>query len=599
MAGKYIEESKSKLCVKKKIFNNIQCSSGTKASHPVPFYVYNSKIKLFKSRSCLRKVSRTTAKIAKYHILENKNVGLWDICHRILSTDIGLAECYKNINLDSVIPALLPILEAFRDKHNRFDYFNKLKYTIKRNSQRTCKTQYKTQFKHQINVLVLQAFFSLLMYEVVPLELFGTSRNRKSIKYMIFHLLKTIPVKISIIKSYKRTIRKTNTTGGILDLEPLFKRLDISQIQWLHSIDNTVQWIVILKLLHWFFKQYIIKILHKYIVLKIHRKQWVYITKDDWCNMQETFIKEKENTLNLVPCTKLNKKYIGTYKFIPSSSGLRPLYITRNNIKEKYDDTEAVLRFLQQLYVTYFDENGMSTVPNCVKAIKNFISKKFKEQSEGVKETNRNTQKLYYVRCDIQDAFEKLYDIIEMSCNELYEKYGGYLAVRLSILNTKKRQSKMKKYTVQVLEHYLKNSKKNIPLSKEKPKLVQINNLTMMIKKFIFQRKVKFNGQIYSIKQYGVPQGAKLSPILSDIYYQDMIKKMFSEYLNHGLLTRYADDILFITQNEKKAARFLKIIQEEGVSDYNVKFNKDKIETNVGQPYKPTKVTFLKQKFLI
>ena len=60
------------------------------------------------------------------------------------------------------------------------------------------------------------------------------------------------------------------------------------------------------------------------------RKQWVYITKDDWCNMQNEYIKEKEKSGSLVPYMTSNKKRItGTYKFIPGSSGLRPLYMTK------------------------------------------------------------------------------------------------------------------------------------------------------------------------------------------------------------------------------------------------------------------------------
>lgn len=66
------------------------------------------------------------------------------------------------------------------------------------------------------------------------------------------------------------------------------------------------------------------------MVLKVVKKQWVYITKDDWCNMQEEFIKEKVNSLSLVPLTTLNKfRCIGIYKFIPRSSGLRPLFIAK------------------------------------------------------------------------------------------------------------------------------------------------------------------------------------------------------------------------------------------------------------------------------
>lgn len=82
--------------------------------------------------------------------------------------------------------------------------------------------------------------------------------------------------------------------------------------------------------MHWFFAQYIIKILHKYVVLTVVKKQWVYITKDNWCNMQEEFIKEKENTFSLVPFTHLNRKRnIGTYKFTLSTSGLRALFISK------------------------------------------------------------------------------------------------------------------------------------------------------------------------------------------------------------------------------------------------------------------------------
>jgi len=62
------------------------------------------------------------------------------------------------------------------------------------------------------------------------------------------------------------------------------------------------------------------------------------------------------------------------------------------------------------------------------------------------------------------------------------------------------------------------------------------------------------NGRIYSIK-LGVPQGAPVSSILSDIYYQHMIKEIFSEYADNGLLSTYVDDILYITENEHYAVK--------------------------------------------
>lgn len=104
----------------------------------------------------------------------------------------------------------------------------------------------------------------------------------------------------------------------------------------MHLIDNdTIRWIIVLKLLHWFFARYIIKILHQYVVLLSVKNQWVYIAKDDWCNMQEEFIKKKISTYGLVPWVpvKINElKFnipVGTYRYIPSSSGLRALLITK------------------------------------------------------------------------------------------------------------------------------------------------------------------------------------------------------------------------------------------------------------------------------
>ncbi|XP_024868448.1 telomerase reverse transcriptase-like [Temnothorax curvispinosus] len=549
----------------------------TKVTSPVPLETYNSKVKLFSSRCRLRKTNRTTAKISKYHILESKNTER-DICRSILNTDIGLSSHYKNVNLDNVIPALSPILNVFKIRHNKFNYFDKLKSTAE-NGQRNGTQKY----KNQVDTRLLQSFFSSLLNKNVPPELFG-KRNRNAINRTIYRLLKTVPGNMTIKSAFKRTVRRTeNATGALLDLQPLFKKLDISDIRWLHSIDNSiVQWIIILKLLHWFFTQYVIKILHKYVVLKEIHNQWVYITKDNWCKMQEEFIREKENTLGLVPDTTLNKTHnIGTYKFIPGSSGLRALFITKYDVKEKYDDIDVVLRFLQQLYVTFSNENGIPSVASCRKEISNFLYP-------------RSKKRLYFVLCDIQDAFgsiiqQKLYDIIVMYCEQL-EKY---LAVRtFTLLKTKR--SQRKKFTVQILSYKLrKHIPKNTKITKEKPKLVQTKKLLNKIKKLIFRQKVKLNERIYSIN-FGVPQGASVSPILSDIYYQHMSEKIFSEYLNNSLLCRYVDDILYITENEHYAAKFLETIKN-GIPEYNVRFNPNKIKSNVGMPYRRTNITFLKQ----
>ncbi|XP_018308700.1 telomerase reverse transcriptase [Mycetomoellerius zeteki] len=550
----------------------------TKITCLIPLQTYNSRVKLFQSRCRIRKTNRTTAKISKYSILESKNIG-HDICHKILNTDIKLTECYRNINLDSVIPALSPIMELFKNRHNKYNYFDKLKCIIEKDS----KKYPPLKFKHQIHVHSLQSFFGLLVYENVPFELFGTLKNHQVVKKTISRLLKTVPNKILITSAFKRTVQKTVASGASLDMEPLFKKLDISKINWLHSVDDTtIQWIIILKLLHWFFAQYIIKILHKYVVLIAVRKRWVYITKNDWCNMQNEYIKEKEKSGSLVPYMKSNTKQItGIYKFIPSSSGLRPLYLTKHDTEMKYDKIDIVLRFLQQLYITYFNENGIPTVEGCKRTIYSFL-------------TSRSKNHLYFVQCDIKDAFgsilqKKLYDIIQTCCQEL----EGYIAVRLCTLKkSKKKQNRIYKYTVQIISNHLKKLiSKNINPTIEKPKLLKKKWVMDKLSKLIFQQKIKLNGQICSLKN-GIPQGLSVSSILSDIYYQHMIKKIFSEYTDNGLLITYVDDMLYFTESEHHAAKFLEIIRN-GIPEYSVKFNSDKTRTNIGMPYVPVKIKFL------
>ncbi|XP_029169777.1 telomerase reverse transcriptase-like [Nylanderia fulva] len=567
----------------KKTSTNKQCSKPESGTSSIPVKKYNSTVNLFASRCRLRKTGRTMAKISKYHILESKNTGR-EICHRILNTNIGHNEYHNNVNFDAVILSLSPILESFKNRHNRYNYFEELTFIIARDNEK-----YKKKNKNQIHQRSLQSFFSLLLHKNVPLSLFGTRKNFKFIKRTIGRLLKTNPEKKTITRAFKRTVpedTEKKATYASLNMQPLFNKFDISRIKWFHSINNnTVKWIIILKLLHWFFAQYIIKILHKYVVLHSVKKQWIYFVKDDWCKMQEEFIKEKISTGGLVPWIPRAKKVetrkstfnipIGTYKFIPSSSGLRALLVAKYSVKEKFDDIDVVLRFLQQLYVTYFNLNGLPTIANCKQAIYTFK-----------KASTKNP--LYYVCCDIQDAFgsiiqKKLYKIITTCCRQLQI----YLVLRTYSIP---RNGKLKQ-TVQFLPFYLRRAIGKKAIMNKKRKLVKLTKLVRKINKLIFDQKVKLDGKVYSIK-HGVPQGMRVSPILSDIYYQNMFKEMFSVYANNGLMCTYADDILYITENEHYATEFLEIIKN-GIPEYNVKFNPNKIKTNVGLPYTPTKIKFL------
>ncbi|RLU21571.1 hypothetical protein DMN91_005944 [Ooceraea biroi] len=562
--------------------------SEAKVASSVPLKDYNSMVNLFASRCQMREgINPTKAQISRYHILERGNTGR-EICRRIIGTHIGPSRSYSNF--DNVIPALSPILESFKNQHNRFNYLDKLKFVIATGDKKYAKQKY----KNQIHMRFMQTFVKILLRKIIPVELFGTARNVKVLKHTINCLLKTVPKRMKIKKPFKRTLHKEDGTamGASLDIRPLLKRLDISKINWLHSIEsNNGRWIMILKLLHWFFAQYVVKILHKYVVLIPLKGQWVYITKDDWCRMQEEFIKEKESSGALEPWTPTSPTSlaklpsfipIGSYKFIPGSSGVRAVFLAKYAIKPIFDDIDVTLRFLQQLYATKLSKK-VRNVTRCHEDINKF------------KESTKN--RLYYVCCDIQDAFgsiiqEKLYDIIKMYCRELsHNKPLSLSTCMLSRARKSCMKNKNQNKAQTVLFKDLKSALKNIESSEACLKSVSRGKLVSKIQKLIFQQKVKLNDRVYSIK-LGVPQGISTSPILSDIYYQHMINELFSEYISKGFLRRYVDDILYITESEHAATEVLELVRN-GIPDYNVKFNPNKIESNVGLPYTPTKIKFL------
>jgi len=181
-------------------------------------------VNLFASRCRLRKILPTKAQISKYHILEKGNTGQ-EICCKILNTYVGLDQYNESLNFDNVISALSPILELFKNRHNKFNYLDKLKCIVAKGNERYAKQKY----KNQVHMRLMQTFFKTLLHEIVPMELFGTAQNIKIIKNTIYRLLKTIPQKISIKEAFRRTLYKRNSDaiGASLDIQPLLKRFNV------------------------------------------------------------------------------------------------------------------------------------------------------------------------------------------------------------------------------------------------------------------------------------------------------------------------------------------------------------------------------------
>jgi len=80
--------------------------------------------------------------------------------------------------------------------------------------------------------------------------------------------------------------------------------------------------------------------------------------------------------------------------------------------------------------------------------------------------------------------------------------------------------------------------------------------------------------------QLGTPQGSIMSPVLANVYLNEVIDQWFiTTYASYNnIITRYADDAIFFFKEEALATKFLEGLKKR-VSEYGLRLNEDKTRT--------------------
>ncbi|XP_076378465.1 telomerase reverse transcriptase isoform X1 [Megalopta genalis] len=452
-------------------------------------------------------------------------------------------------NYELSIPLISDLLSQFQRRHRKFDYNSVLMSLIDKNP-----VSQNLKCEYEVPVKQLMSFYEIIFTKVVPLAIFGKLKNLKKAKKALKYLLTT-----PRYRSY--------------DLWFLLEKLDISSITWLRNIPYPeTQWLILAKFIKWFFKGYLIKILFKHFhitSLSSGNNERLYIARSTWFSIQKKFVTKKIRSNALHPDVEYDEwsPPIGIYKLYPKYSGVRPILVSKH---EKNDEHNLYIihTFLKQLKITAY---GFSNFQEDWKSIVHYTH-------------NSKIQKPYLVSCDVMDAFGSiiqgdLHDIIISLCEQLPE----VLLLHLYIIKSKRRV----KDDPLCYKEFFSNENLQLPLSpgtlyvctKSATSPIQKSWLLDKIWDYISYQRVKIGNKTRIISK-GVVQGTKLSPILSDIYYNYILQKEMSSFLKYGKIIKYVDDILYITHDEMQAKQFLQVIKK-GFPKYNCYFKDSKIQTNI------------------
>ncbi|XP_076298559.1 telomerase reverse transcriptase isoform X2 [Lasioglossum baleicum] len=442
------------------------------------------------------------------------------------------------VDYETSVPLISTLLNQFQKGHKNFHYDRVLRKIIQdQASTRNLGCKYEVPLKQ------VKSFFDLIFAKVVPLAIFGKLRNLKMVKKAMCQLLVT-------------PRRKS------FDLMFLFEKLDISCITWLNDIQIIkTRWLILAKFIKWFFNGYLLKILRSQFhvtTLSATNNKRIYIARPNWCLVQKNFIKKKILSNCLQPEIKCNewKPPIGIYKLRAKNSSVRPIFLSKYPAQEK-QHLQLILKFLRQLQIT---EYGLT---NFQKTWKSVVQHKY----------NLGNEKFCLVSCDVKDAFGSIVQEV-LVLSKYAVKCNKYITVKYG-------------HTF-CYKQYFDDTNLQLPLSPGSlyARTKHGNSISVMkswllekIRKYIFYQRVHIRGKTYIIGK-GIAQGLMLSPILSDIYYSYALQKQISSFLHRGEIFRYTDDILYATDNEILAKKFLELIKK-GIPQFNCYFKEFKTQSNI------------------
>ncbi|KAI4486130.1 hypothetical protein M0802_012550 [Mischocyttarus mexicanus] len=546
---------------------NIPESSSKKPIYPLKEKIYkedNDYLKNVNPKVILRERSSYVS------FKNSSNNCIFDICssgRKIYDNIIRSKEgIFDKTEIDSELSNhLIPILKRFQQNHKNYSYKYHFNRILKNESTDKCLNStihsYRKVDDIEIKTKDICYVFGYILRKIVPLELFGSFRNVEVINKIIYAIVNSRRFQPIYLKKY-------------------IKLLNINQIKWLKFIkEESIKYHIICTLIIWFINNYFYKILNKLYYWTQHPEaigKRLFIKIGKWKAMKRNFIRDFIRKNTLIGSFKNNSiSPKCEFKLNFKNSGIRPIAKTSYTAEEKAHML-ILLKFLSQLCVKEYGIVSMAEFRN-----------KFKTIGHERNNSDKEYTKIWLVVCDIDDAFgsiilDKLYYIIRTLCKDLPRKL---FLKRIVSIPVRRKTGNL------ILEPYFTEFPQSLPIGTifafsnlktddKYPTFIMKEKLLNDIKKCIFGQEVTIGQKKYLVSKKGILQGTILSNIFSNIYYNYIYHQKLSGFINSGLLFRYVDDTIYISENKESAEKFLKIINE-GFPEYNCSFKKPKIQTNL------------------
>ncbi|XP_012253854.2 telomerase reverse transcriptase-like [Athalia rosae] len=526
-----------------------------------PEHLFNAKHLEICTDNMILRISQTS-KFPDDHILANKNSEV-SISSQVIETKV---EKVSPVGCKEHVTALEPILKRLRKLNMKYNYESELAKLMAVEMESDIIVRRWPAICQELPLVLLKQYFTNICCRIIPPGLLGSHKNRNILVKSICNLLET-PNRQSI------------------NLMPYILKLKISDLEWLdEKINSDTRLIIAGKLFKWLYEKLILEIFRTqfYIIVTTGTRK-VYIRRIDWINSMKGCVLEmcRQKIIGKIDGMYTTEYYDGRWIFFPKKRGIRPI---TSSIKTSKQQAAKALCFLQQLYCKKYGPTGKVVF--------------FHKWNDLVDRFRNNNKSIYLVRCDIESAYgsidqRKLVAIVESLAESIESTlFLTHYEISRNLNAVKNGHARVKQY---FLPPELEMPLAPGAIFASCPRGVQtISKKTLLeeIKSRILKQVVRIKNQHYLL-QKGIAQGAILSPILCDIYYANMEETELAQFKNEGSLYRYVDDIIYATENQASAERFLEIVKQ-GLPNYSCRFNITKTMTNLpGHRHVYTPLAFL------